>query len=61
MLHGQDGKNRHRGSKLPGRYVLLPATTQLSQGNFSVIFGPTKEAQKFARTDFRLVIHYCAE
>ncbi len=32
LLHGQDGKNRHRGSKLPGRYVLLPATTQLSPG-----------------------------
>lgn len=30
LLHGQDGKNRHRGSKPPGRYVLLPATTLLS-------------------------------
>ena len=32
LLHGQDGKNRHRGSKPPGRYVLLPATTLLSPG-----------------------------
>ena len=30
LLHSQDGKNRHRGSKPPGRYVLLPATTLLS-------------------------------
>src|SRR5512137_727110 len=32
LLHGQDGKNRHRGSKPPGRYVLLPVTTLLSPG-----------------------------
>ena len=32
LLHSQDGKNRHRGSKPPGRYVLLPATTLLSPG-----------------------------
>lgn len=32
LLHCQDGKNRHRGSKPPGRYVLLPATTLLSPG-----------------------------
>ena len=30
LLHGQDGGNRHRGSKPPGRYVLLPVTTLLS-------------------------------
>ena|GEM_PF-1296483 len=32
LLHGQDGKNRHRGSKPPGRCVLLPVTTLLSPG-----------------------------
>ena len=32
LLHSQDGKNRHRGSKPPGRYVLLPVTTLLSPG-----------------------------
>src|SRR6056297_2081908 len=30
LLHGQDGGNRHRGSKPPGRYVLLRVTTLLS-------------------------------
>src|SRR6056297_2321091 len=30
LLHRQDGGNRHRGSKPPGRYVLLPVTTLLS-------------------------------
>ncbi|SDJ82975.1 hypothetical protein SAMN05216226_1102 [Halovenus aranensis] len=32
LLHGQDGGNRHRGSKPPGRYVLLRVTTLLSLG-----------------------------
>src|SRR6056297_2513171 len=30
LLHGQDGGNRHRGSKPLGRYVLLRVTTLLS-------------------------------
>ncbi len=32
LLHGQDGGNRHRGSKPLGRYVLLRVTTLLSLG-----------------------------
>jgi len=32
LIHHQDRKRRHRSSKPPGRYELLPATTQLSLG-----------------------------
>ena len=32
LLHDQDGMSRQRSSKLRGRCVLLPATTQLSPG-----------------------------
>jgi len=32
LLHGQDRKSRHRGSKPQGRYELLPATTLLPPG-----------------------------
>ena len=32
LLHRQDRNRRHRSSKPPGRYELLPETTQLSLG-----------------------------
>ncbi len=62
LLHGQDGESRHRGSKPPGRYELLPETTLLSLGYlFCHHPASPRGTGWFAKPAFRLVIPHYAE